>query len=122
MEIVVSPIRNDNDLDRAAARIEEIWEAEEGTPESYELDILTFLVSEYERKKHPLTEANPIEMIKFRMDQMGISRADLAKLAFNGHRGRVTEVLEGKRKLNLAMVRRLSEVLNVDAEFLIKEY
>ncbi|MDW3650988.1 MAG: hypothetical protein R8P61_28180 [Bacteroidia bacterium] len=122
MEIVIHPILTDADVDKASKRIEEIWDAEEGTPEYYELDILTLLVSEYERKQYPLTEANPIEMITYRMEQMGLSRADLAKLAFNGHRGRVTDILDGKRKLNLSMVRTLSEVLKVDPKFLIKEY
>jgi len=122
MEITISPIITDDDLEQASKRIEEIWDAQEGSLEYYELDILSFMVSEYERKAFPLKEANPIEMIKFRMEQMEISRADLAKLAFNGHRGRVTEVLDGKRKLNLAMIRKLSEVLKVDSQFLIKEY
>lgn len=122
MEIVISPILNNDDLEKAAERIEVIWDAETGTPEYHELEILTLLVSEYERKQHPLTETNPVEMIKYRMEQMNLSRADLARLAFNGHRGRVTDILEGKRKLNLTMIRKLSEVLNVDPAFLIPEY
>lgn len=122
MEIVITPIRNDDDLERAARRIEEIWDAQEGSPEYYELDILSLLVSEYERKQYPLEESNPIEMIKYRMEQMGISRTELARLVFNGHRGRVTEILQEKRKLNLTMIRKLSEVLKVDPRHLITEY
>ncbi len=122
MEIVISPILTDADNENALKRIEEIWNAEEGTAEYHELDILSFLVSEYEKKRYPISETNPVEMIKFRMEQMGYSRADLARLAFNGHRSRVTEILEGKRKLNLRMIRKLSEVLRVDASFLIVEY
>ncbi len=122
MELVISPILTDEDNERAIERIDVIWDAEEGTPEYYELDILSLLVSEYEKKRYPLPEANPVEMIKFRMEQMGYSRADLARLAFNGQRSRVTEILEGKRKLNLAMVRKLSAVLRVDPNFLIEEY
>lgn len=122
MELVISPILTDEDNERAIKRIDAIWDAEEGTPEYYELDILSLLVSEYEKKQYPLAEINPVEMIKFRMEQMGYSRADLARLAFNGQRSRVTEILEGKRKLNLAMVRKLSTVLRVDPAFLIEEY
>jgi len=122
MELVISPILTDEDNERAIKRIEKLWDAEEGTPEYYELDILSLLVSEYEKKRYPLPEVNPIEMIKFRMEQMGYTRAELARLAFNGHRSRVTDILEGRRKLNLAMVRKLSEVLKVDPKFLIEEY
>lgn len=122
MELIISPILTDEDNERAIKRIDAIWDAEEGTPEYYELDILSLLVSEYEKKQYPLAEINPVEMIKFRMEQMGYSRADLARLAFNGQRSRVTEILEGKRKLNLAMVRKLSTVLRVDPAFLIEEY
>ncbi|MEO0469284.1 MAG: helix-turn-helix domain-containing protein [Bacteroidota bacterium] len=71
---------------------------------------------------HPLREQNPIETIKFRMEQMGLSKADLAKQAFNGHRGRVGEIISGKRKLTLPMIRKLSEVLRVDPKYLIADY
>lgn len=122
MDITIRPITSRQDLLRAETRIEEIWEAQPDTPEYYELEILSLLVAEYERKLHPLEELNPIETIKFRMEQMGINQAQLAKLAFNGHRGRVTDILNHKRKLNLSMVRKLTTVLRVDPKFLIKEY
>ncbi|MEL7533896.1 MAG: helix-turn-helix domain-containing protein [Bacteroidota bacterium] len=122
IEITITPILSDTDVQQALKRIEVLWEAEPGSPESYELDILSLLVSEYERKKYPLPDVNPVEMIKYRMEQMGLSRAELARLAFNGHRSRVTDILEGKRKLTLAMIRSLSETLQVDPKFLIKEY
>lgn len=122
MEITITPILSDADAAKAEARIEELWEAEPGTPESHELDILSLLLAEYEKKDFPVGDINPIEMIKYRMEQMGISQSELAALAFNGHRGRVSEVLQGKRKLNLSMIRTLSEVLRVSPEFLIKEY
>ena len=122
IEITISPVLNDADADKALKRIEALWDAPPHSPEFYELDILSLLVAEYEKKKYPLPKVNPIEMIQYRMEQMNLSRADLARLAFNGHRSRVTDILEGKRKLNLAMVRTLSEVLRVDPQFLIKEY
>lgn len=122
MEVLISPILTDQDNENALKRIEEIWDAKEGTAEYYELDILSLLVSEYEKKRYPLPQVNPIEMIKFRMEQMGYTRAELARLAFNGHRSRVTDILEGRRKLNLQMVRKLSDVLRVDPKFLIEEY
>ncbi|MEL6672595.1 MAG: hypothetical protein AAFR61_10405 [Bacteroidota bacterium] len=122
MEICVSPILTEADLIQAEKKVETLWEAEEGTREYYELEILTFLMASYERQKHPLLETNPIEMIKYRMEQMGLNNAELARLAFNGHRGRVGEILSGKRKLNLAMVRKLSDVLKIDPKFLITPY
>lgn len=122
MQITISPIMSEDDAILAEQRIEELWDAKPGTPEYFELDVLSLLLSAYEKKKYPLPDLDPVEMIKYRMEQMNLSRADLARLAFNGYRSRVTEILEGKRKLNLQMVRTLSEVLKVDPKFLIKEY
>ena len=122
MTITISPIRNNDDALATEERIAELMDAKPGTPDFYELDILSLMLDQYERQQHPLPALNPVAMIEFRMDQMGLSRADLARLAFDGQRSRVTEILSGKRKLNLNMVRRLSKVLKVEPKFLIAEY
>lgn len=116
----IEPVRTEEDYDAALARIEEIWDAGPGTPESDELDILAILVEAYEREHHPIDPPDPIEAIKFRMDQMGLTRKDLEP--FIGHRGRVAEVLNRRRGLSLDMIRNLSEGLGIPAEVLIERY
>ncbi len=116
----IEPVRTEEDYNAALARIEEIWDAVPGTPESDELDILAILVEAYEREHHPIDPPDPIEAIKFRMDQMGLTRKDLEP--FIGHRGRVAEVLNRRRRLSLDMVRNLSEGLGIPAEVLIERY
>ncbi len=116
----IRPIRTEKDYDAALARIEQIWEAEPGTPESDELDVLSLLVEAYEAEHHPIPPPDPIEAIKFRMEQMGLSRKDLEP--FIGHRGRVTEVLNRKRGLSIDMIRRLNQGLGIPADVLIAEY
>jgi len=116
----IEPIRTEADYDAALTRIEEIWDVEPETPESDELDILATLVEAYEREHHPIDPPDPIEAIKFRMDQMGLTRKDLEP--FIGHRGRVAEVLNRRRGLSLDMIRKLSEGLGIPAEVLIERY
>lgn len=116
----VRPIRTEDDYDAALARIEEIWDAEAGTPESDELDVLSVLVEAYEEEHHPIDPPDPIEAIKFRMEQMGLSRKDLEP--FIGHRGRVAEVLNRKRGLSLDMIRNLTEGLGISTEVLVAKY
>lgn len=116
----VKPIRTEEDYDAALARIEEIWDAEMGTPESDELDVLSILVEAYEEKHHPIDPPDPVEAIKFRMEQMGLSRKDLEP--FIGHRGRVAEVLNRRRGLSLDMIRNLSEGLGISTEVLVAKY
>jgi len=90
----VKPIRTEQDYDDALARIEEIWDAEPGTPESDELDVLSILVEAYEEEHHPIDPPDPIEAIKFRMEQTRLTRKDLEP--FIGHRGQAAEVLNRK--------------------------
>jgi HTH-type transcriptional regulator/antitoxin HigA len=116
----VKPIRTEQDYNDALARIEEIWDAEPGTPESDELDVLSILVEAYEEEHHPIDPPDPIEAIKFRMEQMGLTRKDLEP--FIGHRGRVAEVLNRKRGLSIEMIRNLSEGLGIPADVLIESY
>lgn len=116
----VKPIRTEEDYEAALARIEQIWDAEAGTVESDELDILSILVEAYEEEHHPVDPPDPIEAIKFRMEQMGLTRKDLER--YMGSRGRVAEVLSRKRRLSIDMIRRLNEGLGVPADVLIAKY
>ncbi len=115
----IQPIRTDADYQRALARISAIMDATYGTPEGAELDALATLVEAYETRNHFIDAADPIEAIKFRMEQMGLDRKDLEP--FIGSRGRVSEVLSGKRPLSLNMIRRLNRGLGIPAEVLIRD-
>ena len=116
----IKPIKTVEDNLAALARIEQLWDAEPNTPANDELDILTTLVEAFEEKHFPIEQADPIEAIKFRMEQQGLSNKDL--MPYLGHRGRVTEVLARKRGLSMTMVRRLHEGLDIPLESLVKEY
>jgi HTH-type transcriptional regulator/antitoxin HigA len=112
MAAEVKPIRSEADYEAALAEIERLWGARSGTPESDRLNVLATLVDAYE------SEHDPIEAIKFRMDQQGLTRRDLE--AILGARARVAEVLNRKRDLSIGMIRRLHERLGISAEVLIR--
>ena len=101
----IFPIRNDEDHDRALARISEIMDAKLGSPEGEELEILSTLVDAYESKHHAIEAPDPIAAINFRMEQAGYDRKNIEE-AF-GTRGRTSEILNGKRCLSLSMIRKL---------------
>lgn len=113
----ISPIKSKRDYERALSRIEHLMDAKLGTKSGDELDILTTLVEAYEAKHHAIFPPGPIEAIKFRMDQLGMTRKDLE--AMLGGRGRVSEILSGKRGLSLEMIRRLHRTLRIPLESLI---
>jgi HTH-type transcriptional regulator / antitoxin HigA len=113
----IKPIRNDRDHSRALKRIDELWDARKGTAEHDEFEVLFTLVEAYESQHHAIAPPTPLEAIEFRMDQMGWTRADLAKLL--GSRSRVSEIFSGKRKLSLEMMRLLHRELGVPAESLL---
>ena len=116
----IKPIKTEEDYDAAPARIEELWEARKGTPEFDELNILGILVEAYEEEHHPVHPPDPIEMLKFIMDQRGLTRKDLEP--FLGHRGRVAEVINRRRALTLSQIRKLRSGLGVSADLLVTEY
>ncbi|WP_324042429.1 helix-turn-helix domain-containing protein [Aeromonas caviae] len=116
----ISPIRNDADYEAALARIELLFDAPAGTPESDELDVLATLVEVYEEKHYPIAPPHPVEAIKFRMEQAGVGPDVLEKAI--GHQGRVSEVLNLRRRLTLPMIRKLVERLHIPAVSLISEY
>jgi len=114
----IRPIRNSADHDAALREIERLWGAEEGTAKGDRLDVLTTLVEAYEQAHFPMDAPDPIEAIKFRLEQQGADKKTLIDVI--GNRTRVYEVLRRDRALSLAMIRRLSERLKIPAEVLIR--
>ena len=113
----IKPIRTPEDLAAALARVNQLWGAEVGSPQGDELEILALLIEKYEDEHFPMPPSDPVEAIKFRMDQMGLTARDLEP--FIGSSGRVSEVLNHKRKLSLAMIKRLHEGLRIPYERLL---
>jgi HTH-type transcriptional regulator/antitoxin HigA len=114
----IRPIRTEADYDAALARAEALMDAEEGTPEADELDVLATLIEAYEDKHYPMDLPDPIEAIKYRMERQGLTRKDLEPMI--GTRTRVAEVLNGKRNLSITMIRNLHAKLGISAEVLIQ--
>jgi HTH-type transcriptional regulator/antitoxin HigA len=112
------PIRREADYEAAVAEIERLWGAKAGTPEGDRLDVLATLVDAYEAEHDPIDPPDPIEAIRFRMEQQGLTRKDLERIL--GSRIRVSEILNRKRGLSIAMIRRLHETLGIPAEVLIR--
>lgn len=115
----IKPIRNDADLAQAFTRLEKVFQAQKGSPEFDEMEILTTLIEAYENKHYPLQAANPIEAIKFRMEQQSLTPKDLE--ACIGSSGRVSEVVNGKRSLSLRMIRNLHHTLRIPYASLLSE-
>ncbi|AVG24165.1 HigA antitoxin [Pontimonas salivibrio] len=115
----IHPIRNETDLHAALETIEALMDANPapGTPESEQLDVLATLVEAYEAKHHPISPPDPVEAIRFRMEQSGLAVSDLAPLI--GSTSRVYEVLNKKRPLSIRMIRNLHRELGIPAEALI---
>ena len=115
----IKPIRTEGDLEQALERIDRIFDADEGTPESNELDVLTDLVELYEDKRDPIGFPTPVAAIEFRMEQAGLTNRDL--IPFIGGRSKVSEVLSGKRAITMSMARALHRHLGIPAEVLLQE-
>ena len=113
----LKPIKNDRELNRALKRIDELWGAKSGTPKGDELDVLMLLVEKYEDEQYAIPASDPIEAIKFLMEQNSLSRKDLEPSI--GARGRVSEVLNRKRDLTLVMIKKLHKGLNIPYDCLI---
>jgi len=113
----LKPVKNDRELNRALKRIDELWGAKTNTPKGDELDVLMLLVEKYEDEHYAIPASDPIEAIKFLMEQNSLSRKDLEP--YIGSSGRVSEVLGRKRNLTLAMIRKLHEGLKIPYESLI---
>jgi HTH-type transcriptional regulator/antitoxin HigA len=115
----IKPIRTKTDYRAALKKIEALMSARAGSPEGERLDVMVTLVEAYERKHFPLDLPDPVEAIKFRMEQMALAPKDLVPMI--GQINRVYEILNRKRPLTLQMIRRLHQKLGIPAESLIKE-
>lgn len=119
---MLKPIKNDVQYEGAQARIYELMQKEikSESQESDELEVLSILVKEYELDHFPMPKPSPLEAIKFRLEQMGMSEAQLSDIL--GYRSRKSEILSGRRKLSLTMIRKLNEILHIPADVLIQAY
>lgn len=114
----LKPIKNDRELNRALRRIEDLWGAKSGTPKGDELEILMLLVEKYEEEHFAIPASDPVEAIKFLMEQNDLTRRDLEP--YIGASGRVSEVLNKKRNLTLPMIKKLHKGLKIPYESLIR--
>jgi HTH-type transcriptional regulator / antitoxin HigA len=119
---MLKPIKNEEQYNKALTRVYELMQTdiEEGSVASDELEVLSILIKEYELVHYPIPSPNPLDAIKFRLDQLGLSEKELGDIL--GYRSRKSEILSGKRKLSLAMIRKLNEILHIPAEVLIQAY
>ncbi len=113
-------IKNEEQYKTYLNRMNEIFHAEEGTPEGEELDLLALVLEKYEDEHYPIDSPDPIEAIRFIMEQMGLDDNDLGKIL--NSRSRASEILNKKRKLSIAHIRKLTEHLKIPADVLIKDY
>jgi HTH-type transcriptional regulator/antitoxin HigA len=116
----IAPIRNEKDYQNALERLELIFDATKGSEQGDELEILSILIDRYENENFPIGMPDPIEAIKFRMEQMGMKQKDLAEVV--GFKSRVSEILSKKRKLTLDMIRKLNTTLHIPTEVLVQDY
>ena len=116
----IKPIKTENDYNQALERLEVIFDAKKGSSEGDELEVLGILIDQYENEHFPVGMPDPIEAIKFRMEQMGYNQNDLANIV--GLKSRASEILNRKRKLSLEMIRQLHEQLNIPTDVLIQAY
>lgn len=118
--MTIKPIKSKKDYQLALNRLEKIFDAKPGTAEGDELEILGMLINHYEQTHHPIDFPDPIEAIKFRMEQMGYTQSDLADVV--GLKSRASGILSKKRKLTLEMIRNLHSTLRIPTDVLIQRY
>lgn len=116
----LKPIKTEADYKTALKRLEEIFDAQTGTPMSDELEILGLMVDDYENRHYPIEAPDPIEAIKIRMEEMQLKQVDL--IAEIGGKSRVSEVLNRKRRLTVDMIRKLANRLNISSDILLQDY
>ncbi|MBN9086444.1 MAG: helix-turn-helix domain-containing protein [Reyranella sp.] len=114
----VKPIRTEADYEAALAEVERLWGAKAGTAKGDRLDVLATLIDVYESQHFPMDPPDPIEAIKFRMEQQNLSRKDLEGIV--GSRTRIAEVLNRRRGLSINMIRRLHDKLGISTDILIR--
>ena len=118
MATEVKPIRTAADYHAALKEVERLWGSKSGTPDGDRLDVIATLIDAYESQHEPVDKPDPVEAIRLRMEQQGLTRKDLEPLL--GSRMRVSEVLNGRRALSIAMIRRLHAELGIAADVLIR--
>jgi len=118
MTTELKPIRSKANYRAAVAELGRLWGAKRGTRDGDRLDVLATLIDAYEAEQDPIDPPDPVEAIRFRMEQQGLTRKDLEPLI--GTRTRVAEVLNRKRNLSIGMIRRLHARLGISAEVLIR--
>jgi HTH-type transcriptional regulator/antitoxin HigA len=116
----IKPIRTRDDLAAALAEIERLWDARKGTTDGDKLDVLSTLVDAYEREHFPIPAPDPIAAIHFRMEQEGLTNKDL--LPIFKTRARASEIMSKRRRLNLTMIRKLHQRLDIPIECLVGSY
>lgn len=116
----IKPIKTKNDYEEAMLRLENIFDAKRGTAKGDELEILSLLIEKYEDEHFPIDLPDPVEAIKFRMEQLGLTQTDLANIV--GQKSRASEILNRRRKLSLDMIRQLHEKWRIPTEVLVQAY
>ena len=119
-KMTVKPIKTKKDYKQALERLETIFDAKKSSAAGDELEVLSILIEKYEAEHFPIELPDPIEAIKFRMEQLGYNQTDLAKVV--GLKSRASEILNKKRKLSLDMIRQLHDKLKIPTEVLIQAY
>ncbi len=114
----IKPIRTEADYEAALKEVERLWGSEPGTPDGDRFEVLFTLVEAYEEQHYPILPPDPVEAIEYYMESRGLDRRDLEQ--YIGSSGRVSEVLNRKRPLTLAMIRKLHQGLGIPAEILIR--
>ena len=118
--MTLHPVKTKKDHQNALARLEKIFDAKPNSAEGDELEVLGILIDSYEKMHYPIDFPDPVEAIKFRMEQLGYSQSDLAGVI--GLKSRASEILNKKRKLTLEMIRNLHNTLNIPTDVLIQSY
>lgn len=113
----IKPIKTKIDYEEAMKMVEALWDSPAGSPEADYLEVLAILIEDYESQHYALPEIDPIELIKYQMDELGLSRSDVAP--YFGGNNRVSEVLSGKRGLTIGMIREISKNLHIPADMLL---
>jgi HTH-type transcriptional regulator/antitoxin HigA len=116
----IKPIKTEKDYEKSLERLEDIFDAKPNTEEGDELEVLSILIDNYEKEHYEIEFPDPIEAIKFRMEQMGYDQKDLAEIV--GLKSRASEILNKKRKLSLEMIRQLHDKMHISTDVLIQAY
>jgi HTH-type transcriptional regulator/antitoxin HigA len=116
----LKPIKSEKEYKLALKRLEAIFDTEPGSKHGDEFELLSILIEKYEEDNHAIDLPDPIEAIKFRMEQLGMNQKELSQIV--GYKSRVSEILNKKRKLTLKMIRNLKEKLSIPSDVLIQDY